>query len=132
VTRPGGLVAAAAISRYAGLLEAAALGRLDDATEVVVRRAITTGRHDDDPHGFTTAYSHLPDELRQEAEKAGLERVTVLGVEGPSAPALDNVPFERLQQLLPSALRAARLLEADPALMAASPHLLAVGVVGRR
>jgi len=57
VVRKGGLVAAAAISRYAGLLDFAALGLLDEHTEPLLREVIDTGRHD--PRlGFTTAYVH--------------------------------------------------------------------------
>ena len=42
---------------------------------------------------------------------------------------LDNAPPDRLADLLPSAVRCARLLERDPALIAACPHLLGVGQV---
>lgn len=129
VTRPGGLVAAAAISRYAGLLELASLGAIDDATEALLLRALDTGINEDEPEGFTVAYFHLPAELEAELSGAGLTDVVVLGVEGPATPALDAAAPERLPDLLPSALRAARLLERDPAMICASPHFLAVGRV---
>ena len=128
-TRPGGLVAAAAISRYAGLLELAAVGEIDDETAESLRRGLRTGVNEDEPDGFTTAYFHGPGELAAEFTAAGLTDVVVLGIEGPSTPALDAARPERLPELLPSALWAARALEQDPAMMYASPHQLAVGRV---
>jgi ubiquinone/menaquinone biosynthesis C-methylase UbiE len=126
VAHPGGLVAAAAISRYAGLLDLAALGQLDEHTEPLLRRVIRTGRHE--PRlGFTTAYLHLPDELAGELHGTGLRDVEVLGVEGPTGPALDAHGLDRLEDLLPAAVRCARMVERDPALIAASAHLLAFG-----
>ena len=128
VARPGGLVVAAAISRYAGLLELAALGEVSAENEPSLRRALETGLHDP-RSGFTTAYFHLPEELSGELVEAGLDAVTVYGVEGPSAPALDNLPLDQAEPMLGSAIRAARLLETDPAMICASPHFLAVGRV---
>ncbi len=126
VVRPGGLVAAAAISRYAGLLDFAALGLLDERTEPLLREVIDTGRHD--PRlGFTTAYLHTPEELAGEMRTAGLRAVDVFGVEGPTGPALDAHGLDRVDELLPAAIRCARVVERAPALIAASAHLLAVG-----
>ncbi len=126
VARPGGLVAAAAIGRYAGLLDLAALGILNQESEPAVRRTIETGLHD--PRlGFTTAYLHLPQELAEELRRAGLTRVEVFGVEGPTGPALDAHGIERVDEFLPSAIASARVVECDPALLAASAHFLAFG-----
>ena len=127
VTQPGGLVVAAAISRYSPLLELGGAGQLDDVTTRECERLLATGRHHDDPRGFTSAHFHLPDELAWELRAVGLRDVVVLGVEGPSAPALDNVPLDQVDALLPAAMRCALVVEADPAMIAASPHLLAVG-----
>ena len=127
VTRPGGLVAVAGISRYAGLLDLAAFGLLDDAAERSLRLTIETGVHDPQL-GFTTAYFHTPEELAGELENAGLTEVHVLGVEGPTGPALDVRGLERVEDFLPSAIACARLAERDPALIAASAHLLAFGL----
>lgn len=125
-TCPGGVIAAAAINRYLPLLELSALGRLDEPALAACQDLVATGRHRDDPAGFTTAYFHHPDELAAEFRAAGLAEVTVLGVEGPSTPALDNVPIDQVDALLPSAIRCARAVEADPALIATSPHFLAI------
>jgi SAM-dependent methyltransferase len=123
VGRAGAVVAAAAIGRYAGLLDFGAHAGLDEATEPLVRATLETGRHD--PRlGFTTAYLHRPEELRDELVTAGLRDVEVLGVEGPAGPALDAHGIDRIDEFLPAALRCARIAERDPALINASAHLL--------
>jgi SAM-dependent methyltransferase len=123
VARPGALVAAAAIGRYAGLLDFGAHAGLDETTEPLVRATLETGRHD--PRlGFTTAYLHRPEELRSELVAAGLVDVEVYGVEGPAGPALDAQGIERIDEFLESAVRCARIAERDPALLASSAHLL--------
>ena len=129
VTRRGGLVAAAAITRHAALLELTGLGLLDDATLPEVTGLLGTGVNTDDPAGFTTAYVHHVGEFRSEVARCGLTGVTVFGVEGPAAPALDNAAPAVAAAVMASAVRCARLVETDPALIAASPHLLAVGTV---
>jgi SAM-dependent methyltransferase len=126
VARPGGLITAAAISRHAGLLDLGAHGLLDALSLPIVRQAMATGVHD--PRlGFTTAYFHSPSELAEELEAAGLRDIEVLGVEGPAGPALDAHGIERIDEFLPSAIEAARVVERDPALIAASAHLIGVG-----
>jgi ubiquinone/menaquinone biosynthesis C-methylase UbiE len=127
VVRPGGLVAAAAISRYAPLLELAGLGTLTEDAATELAELLRTGVGADDPQGFTTAYFHGAEDLARELADAGLKEVAVLGIEGPAAPALDNAPAGRAADVLASAVRCAQMAEADPALIAASPHLLGLG-----
>lgn len=127
VVRPGGMVCAAAIGRYAALLELAGFGRLNDNTEPEIRGLIEHGINVDDPDGFTTAYFHRPELLAREMTDAGLVDVSVLGIEGPTTAALDNAGEDRAAEVLDSAIRCARIVEADPAIMATSPHLLGIG-----
>jgi SAM-dependent methyltransferase len=123
VARPGAAVAAAAIGRYAGLLDFGAHAGLDAATEPLVRETLATGIHNPEL-GFTTAYLHRPEELHAELVSAGLRDVEVFGVEGPSGPALDAHGIDRIDAFLQAALRCARIAERDPALINASAHLL--------
>ncbi|HVX45561.1 MAG TPA: class I SAM-dependent methyltransferase [Mycobacteriales bacterium] len=127
VTRRGGLVVAAAVSRYAGLLEFAGLGLLTESTQGEFLDHLATGIHHDDPNGFTNAYFHRAAELQQEMLDAGLADVTVFGVEGPTTAALDNAAPERADAVLAAAVRCARILESDPAVMETSQHFLAFG-----
>jgi ubiquinone/menaquinone biosynthesis C-methylase UbiE len=126
VARPAAVVAVAAISRHAGLLDFGAHAGLTAATVPLVRGVLESGLHD--PRlGFTTAYLHRPEELSGELVAAGLEDVSVYGVEGPAGPALDAHGIERIDEFLPSAIACARIAERDPALIAASAHFLAFG-----
>jgi SAM-dependent methyltransferase len=86
VVRPGGLVIAAAISRYASLLEGFYRNLIDQPgfTELM-REDLRSGRHQNPsnhPQRFTTAYFHTLDELITELTDAGLTTAAVLPVEG--------------------------------------------------
>lgn len=134
VTRPGGLVAAAAIGRYASVFEHTATTLLaKDRVHDAVRDILTTGRHDPGRKGFTAAYFHTAAELEGELRDAGLGEVTLYGVEGPGWGQLKAVEQHTGQVLaenhsaFEAALRAARLADGYPDLLAAASHLLAVG-----
>ncbi len=87
VLRPGGMVAVAAISRFASLLDGLVSGWLGDPTfDAIVERDLAQGQHrnlTNRPRWFTTAFFHHPDELREEVEDAGLQFEALLGIEGP-------------------------------------------------
>jgi ubiquinone/menaquinone biosynthesis C-methylase UbiE len=133
--RPGGVVAAAAISRFASTFDGLARGLLEDPRfEEIVECDVRDGQHrnpepDDRPEWFTTAYLHRPEELGHELEEAGFGVETVLAVEGPAAfrPDLDAWMTERDRR--DAMLRAIRRVEAEPSLLGASAHLLAIGRV---
>ena len=129
VVRPGGQVMAAAISRHAPVIEFGATAGIASKDLETWRQILATGHHDNEPDGFTAAHFHTAEELTDELRDAGLSDVTVLGIEGPTTPALDAAPLEQLSQLLPSAVLCARLLESEPQVIGASPHLLALGNV---
>jgi SAM-dependent methyltransferase len=130
VVGPDGVVFAAAISRFASLLDGLAREFLFDPDfRPIVERDLREGQHRNPrrrPYWFTTAFFHHPDELRAEVEQAGLEVVELVGVEGLAAllPQLDRRwqdPADR--ELI---LWSARAVEAEPSLLGLSPHLLAV------
>lgn len=129
--RPGGVVFAACICRYASLMAALVLGLLDNPYFApILRRNLDEGQHrnpDGDPQYFTTAYMHLPDELRDEMEEAGFTMEDLLPVEGPAwlATDFDHVWADEAQRS--RLLDVTRQVEREPALMGLSPHLLAVG-----
>jgi len=87
VLRPGGVLAAAAISRFASTYDGLLRGHLDEpGFQTIVERDLIDGQHRNPtrrPEWFTTAYFHLPDELGQEVAEAGLRLDAVLAVEGP-------------------------------------------------
>jgi SAM-dependent methyltransferase len=130
VVRPGGPVFAAAISRFASLLDGLSRQLLfDPAFRAIVERDLADGQHrnpDHRPHWFTTAYFHHPDELSHEAFAAGLEPVEVLGVEGVAG--WFGYLFDRWDEpeAQESICFAARAIESEPSLIGASTHLLMV------
>jgi len=130
VLRPGGIVLAAGISRFASVLDGLVRGYLDDPEFArIVERDLRDGQHRNrtsNPAYFTTAFFHHPEELAAEVQEAGLQHQATLAVEGPGwllqnfdAHWNDAARRERL-------LKALRALECEPSVLGASAHLLAV------
>lgn len=129
VVRPGGLVAAAVITRYASLLDGVRRPfAFDERYRAVVARAVDTGEHRPPPDTtwFTTAYFHRPDEPAAEARAAGLDVLSTVAVEGPAcmlserdleASLADDTRRDYLMWAL-------RRTEDDPTVLGASSHLL--------
>lgn len=129
VLRPGGLLAVAGIGRHGALLDN--LLRLADfhtpALVEVLETAVRTGVFRGSTVGaFTDGYFHLPRELRAEVADAGFTAVEVLGVEGPGYLAPDIAARWADPVRREALLRAARLVESEPELLALASHLLAV------
>jgi SAM-dependent methyltransferase len=132
VTRPGGRIIVAAISRFAGPLDFAATGRLHGVLLDEARALLTDGVNDA-RIGFTHAYFHRLPELVDECRTAGLTDLVVHGVEGPAWTAAEAAAGGPLADAVFSgALELARLFSSEPTLAAASSHLLATGLVRRR
>lgn len=129
VLRPGGVLVAAAISRFATLFESLRHGWGADHAEIA-ESALATGTHRNPgghPRFFTTAHFARPDELAAEVAAAGFTGVRVLAVEGPGTlvPDVDAwMDDPRRREWL---LRQVRRVESEPSVLGASPHLLAVG-----
>jgi len=130
VLRPGGTLFAAAISRFASLLDALhGEGFCDPAFRRMAFRDLVDGQHRNDTgrlEYFTTAFFHHPEELRAELLQARLEHVATLPVEGLAAYASDFAGVWGDTELRAQLLESVRMLEHEPSLLGASPHLLAV------
>ena len=126
VLRPGGLVVAAAISRYASALDGLAGGAIADPDfERIVERDLADGQHRNatgNPRWFTTTFFHTPQELEDEVADAGLELEAILAVEGPVEPPAGWLDDERRELVL----RTIRRFEAARDLTAASGHFVAL------
>jgi ubiquinone/menaquinone biosynthesis C-methylase UbiE len=128
VTRPGGPVFIAAISRWAARLDGVLRQRLYETyprIRELARESEETGYLPPLHEASFTASTHRPDQLRQEIADAGLELIDLVGVEG--ATFLLHDLDERLAS--PEArevvLETARDLERVPELLGLGPHLLA-------
>jgi SAM-dependent methyltransferase len=130
VVRPGGVVVAAAISRYASFLDGFFRGFVDrPGFAARMLDTLRTGQHRNparEQHLFTTAYFHDRDGLAAEAADAGLALAAILPVEGPLywAPDLAGRLADPAQREL--VLDAIARIEHDPAVTGASAHLLAI------
>jgi SAM-dependent methyltransferase len=128
VVRPGGLVLAATISRYASLLDGYVKGYVRRPVFAeMLATTLASGVHRNlgtDERWFTTAYFHHPDELPGEVAEAGLTLERRAAVEGPlwMVPDLPQILAdpERTEQ----ALTLMRQVEGEPHLWGASSHLL--------
>ncbi|HVB96525.1 MAG TPA: class I SAM-dependent methyltransferase [Chloroflexota bacterium] len=133
VVRPGGLVVAVGISRFASLFDGFLSELFDDPPYAqIVAQDLATGQHRNplDRSYFTTAFLHHPDELRAEVEAAGLAVVDVVGIEGPGYWSVhDFDQWWNDPALKEQILAAARAVEHEPTLLGMGPHLM---IVGRR
>jgi len=130
VLAPSGTVVAAGISRYASALDGLARKVLDPAFLRIRNQDLIDGQHrnpTDTLNYFTTAYFHRPEDLRAELEGAGFSAVEVMGVEGVAWMFADFDSRWADEALRHDILNIARALEAEPSIVGASAHLLAIG-----
>jgi SAM-dependent methyltransferase len=130
VARPGGLVAAAAISRWAALHDGLLQGFYFDPQRArETMETVRTGHQNAATRVFTEAYFHDPAEIPGEFAEAGLAEPVTRGLEGAAwlvagmSERLDD-PGDRA-----TVLRALRAVEREPSLLGASGHLLTTATV---
>jgi hypothetical protein len=102
----------------------------DPAFAAVAAQDVREGRHRNptgNPAYFTTAYFHRPEDLCAELEEAGFSEVGVKGVEGVAWMFADFESRWADDALRHDILNIARALEAEPSIVGASAHLLAIG-----
>jgi SAM-dependent methyltransferase len=128
VLRPGGIVVAAAIGRWASTADGLLRGYLGEkGFPEIAAQDVATGVHRNataHPRWFTTAYFHTPGELVTDVASVGFEVDGPVAVEGPwpvHGSLLDGGAKQE------AALTAIRRLEREPSLLGASPHLLVAG-----
>ncbi|HEV3365090.1 MAG TPA: class I SAM-dependent methyltransferase, partial [Acidimicrobiia bacterium] len=120
VLKPGGVLFAAGISRFASALDGLLSNRLADPEfAAIVTSDLTDGQHRNRTSRldyFTTAYFHRPEELEREVQAAGLQLEGLFGLEGPGWLLGDFAArwqdAERREQLL----AILRRLEREPSL----------------
>ena len=131
VLRDGGRVFAAAISRFASLMDGLSRDFVGDPRFVeIVRQDLKNGQHrnpTDNPQYFTSTFFHHPDELRQEIEDAGFTFERVIAVEGPvwvMGNFTKHWDDPKKRALL---LEFLRTVEEERTLLGATAHMLGIG-----
>lgn len=131
VLKPGGVLFAACITRWASLFNGLFHDRLaDPAFVAMMEHDLETGQHrnpDETPGYFTTGYFHTPEEFRAEFTASGIEILGMFGLEGPAALLGDFDERWADARRREDLMMAAREVEKEPTLMGLSPHLLGVG-----
>jgi len=131
ITRVGGMVYAAAITRWAARI----MGLLVDRMYLEHPQTITstdlvdaTGVLEPVIDGGFTAFAHTPEQFAVEVDIVGLQLESVVGIEGIATAFTDEDVAERLADLTDRKvlLDSLRALEAVPDLLGASSHLLAI------
>ena len=131
VLKAGGILFAAGISHFASLIDGLSRGFFQDpAFRKIVAGDLASGQHrnpTDNPLYFTTAFFHRPEELEAETHEAGFEGVRVLAVEGPIWSAAQFTKSWRDPLQKKELVEFLSLVEAEPSIIGASAHLLAIG-----
>lgn len=129
VLKPGGVVIAKAVNRFASLLSALRRSHIDDPEFApILLRDLADGQHRGLPDGFryfTTAFFHRAEELEGEVVAAGFDQPDLYAVQGPALAAAD------LDERMSDAVKRAQLLdlirsvEREPTLLGMSKHFVA-------
>jgi SAM-dependent methyltransferase len=132
VTRPGGVVVAAGLSRFYPLLEELAAGEPWSPAETA--RFLADGQFRNpggEVAGFTTSYFHRPEDLAAEVADAGLALDRIVGGTGIVKLALPDLA-ERLDdaERREAVTGLLRLTETEPSLLGFSQNLVAIARVG--
>ena len=131
VLQPGGLIFAAAISRFASLVSGLVDGLIGDTYFAeIVEAVLANGQHHNPrniPAYFTTAFFHHPAELEAELRESGFRAIDVLPVEGPAWLTKDLASRMQDPEHRTQILNLARAVENEPTLLGFTPHLMAIG-----
>jgi ubiquinone/menaquinone biosynthesis C-methylase UbiE len=131
VLRPGGLIWAAGISRFASLLDSLSSRFFADPEFApILERDLEEGQHRNPTTNsiyFTDAYFHKPGELSREFLAAGFQVLEIAAIEGPGWLARDfdrlwNDPLQRERLLT-----IIRKVEREPSILGVSSHIMAIG-----
>lgn len=129
VLKPGGMLFAAGIARFASLMDAMHKGTLYSKIGVI-EQDFATGVHRKISEDITFAYLHRPEDLRKEMAASGFRNISLCSIEGPvwekqviEALQKDEKGWQTLLNLLEK-------IESEETIIGASAHIMAIGSVG--
>jgi len=129
VLKPGGILFAAGITRFASFMDAMHK-KVVALKSQVIEHEFKTGIHKKIVEGFSFAYLHHPHELKEEIQNNGFENVTIRAIEGPvwdkrsiEALAQDQEEWEKVLMFIEH-------IETEETILGASAHIMAVAKKG--
>lgn len=129
--KPGGVVFALGISRFASLMDGLRKHWVKDKDFCdIVIEDLTSGFHrniTNHPAYFTEAYFHLPAELANEVALSGFKVERLVGVEGPAWLFSTLPELQENTDVWSTVLSYISKIEEEPSLLGASAHVLAIG-----
>ncbi len=128
VLKPGGILVAQGINRFASLMDALRLGFVDDpAFAPILQRDLEDGQHRGAPHStayFTTAFFHRPEELATEIAEAGFNQMGLCAVEGPGRIVADLDKRMSDPEKTAQLLELIRVVEQETTLLGLTGHFV--------
>lgn len=126
--KPGGVLVAAGISRFAWLMDAYRQGLAEDGeVQAGITHSLETGRSVREPKpGSFLGHYHRPEELEFEIVDAGFGGSRIVGVEGFAWMLADLEQILDSDQEHDALLDQLRQVESEPSMLGVSNHLLAL------
>jgi ubiquinone/menaquinone biosynthesis C-methylase UbiE len=130
VLKPGGIIFAAAISRYASMFDGFQYDLIQDPDFIsIMKQDLLNGQHRniEGKNYFTTSFFHLPGELEAEIRTAGFDSIFTYAVES-FAETIPNLTEKMLNEAFRNVLiETIRKIEQDKVIMGISPHFIGIG-----
>ena len=130
VLKPGGVLFAVGISRFASTMDGLRQSFLKDRQFAdIVEQDLKDGQHRNPtgkPEYFTDAFFHHPEELHRETVEAGFTVTGIYGLEGPAWLVTNFDEWWMNSAYRERLLKIARQVEIEPALLGISAHMMAV------
>lgn len=129
VLKPGGILFAAAITRFASFMDAMHK-KVVALKSRVIDQEFKTGVHEKISEGFSFAYLHHPNELKEEIQKNEFENVVIRAIEGP---VWDKRTIETLvqdEEEWKKVFMFLEQIETEETILGASAHIMAVARKG--
>ena len=131
VLKPGGLLFAAGISRFASTIDGLTFGYyLDPVFQKIMYDDLETGQHrnlTNNPAYFMDTFFHHPNELEAEVSGAGFGIKGLFAIEGISYLTKDIEKNWETEDKRVFLLDIIGKIESEPSLIGASPHVMCVG-----
>ena len=130
ILKPGGLVFAVGISRFASFIDGISGGYIKDPDFIsIIKQDLENGQHrnpKNKPYYFTTAFFHTPEELRGEVEDDGFKVRSELAIEGPAWITGNFDDYWKNTRLRRSIILFIEKIEGEPSLLGASSHIMII------